>query len=55
MIRQDSSWNDKPTPTQVRAIVKLCLIRGIREPLEEIVNSRAEARSLIYRLRRQYD
>ena len=41
-----------PTDTQVRAIAKLCTIRGIYDPLEETVRTRNEAQSLIYHLRR---
>jgi len=47
-------WNDNPTPSQIRTITNLCIIKKIYEPLEERVSNRAEARSLIYQLR-SYD
>lgn len=40
-----------PTIPQVRAIAKLCVILKIREPLEEGVSNRMEARNLMYDLR----
>ena len=41
----------KPTVKQVRAITKLCIFKGIKEPLESKVSNTIEARNLIYRLR----
>jgi hypothetical protein len=41
---------DKATPAQIRAIVRLCIAKNIREPLEEKVSNKDEARALIYQL-----
>jgi hypothetical protein len=43
--------SNPPTVKQIRAITRLCLLRGIKEPLEEKVSNTIEARNLIYRLR----
>lgn len=50
-IEASSSWNESPTPSQVRAISKLCRVLKIREPLEESVRTRLEARNLIWQFR----
>jgi len=42
---------DKPTPKQINALVKLAVIHRILEPIEELVRDRREARNLIYQLR----
>ena len=52
-ILPNSSLNNSPTSKQIRAITKLCLIHNIKEPLEEKVSNRREARDLIYELRRR--
>ena len=46
------SPNDQlpPTDKQIRAIARLCNANHIREPLEEYLATRAEARSLQYKL-----
>ncbi len=49
-IEPGSSWNDPPTGEQCRAVAKLCIALHIREPLEERLASRLEARNLQYRL-----
>ena len=48
-----STWNERPTPTQIRAIVRLCRILRIREPLEERCGNRHEARDTVYLLNNQ--
>ena len=50
-IEVGSSWNEHPTPAQIRAIARLCRILGIRELLEERPSNRHEARDTIYQLR----
>ena len=50
-IPPSSSLNYKPTPKQVRAITRMAIALGIREPAEETPTNRAEARSLIFKLR----
>jgi len=50
-IAPSSSWNEQPTPAQVRAITRLCMALHIREPLEETPSNRREARDMIYQLR----
>lgn len=52
-IPKTSSWNLEPTSKQVRAITRLCIQQGIKEPLEETPSNRWEARNLIYELRRR--
>lgn len=44
-----------PTDRQIRAITKLCMALRIKEPLEEQVSTRREARNLIYELRGKRD
>ena len=51
IIKPESSLNLPPTPTQIRAITRICMAKHIREPLEETPRNRCEARNLIYRLR----
>ena len=43
--------DEKPGPEMIKAITKYCLILEIREPLEERVSNKDEARALIYQLR----
>jgi len=45
-------WSDSATGQQKRAITKLCIIKGIREELENKIMTRWEAREMIYQLRR---
>jgi hypothetical protein len=52
-IPPESSLNLPPTGRQARAITKLCLYKGISEPLEERPSNRREARNLIYELRNE--
>ena len=52
-ILPSSSLNYKPTPKQVRAITRMAIALGIREPIEETPANRAETRSLIFRMRQQ--
>lgn len=40
-----------PTPRQVRAIARLCIILNIKEAIEEKVRNRMEARNALYELR----
>ncbi len=47
----DSSINLRPTGAHCRRIALQCVILGIREPLEERVSNRREARDLMYELR----
>ncbi len=42
------SWDEPATGQQVRAITRLCIRLKIREPLEELVSNRAEARRIMY-------
>lgn len=44
------SWEDKPTGAQLHRIAVFAAILGIREPIEEGVDNRAEARRLQYEL-----
>lgn len=48
-----SSLNLPPTAKQCRRIALFCMALGEREPLEELVRNRWEARNLIYDLLRQ--
>ena len=50
LVPQTSSLNLPPTARQCRRIALFCLAMGIREPLEEKVANRREARNLIYDL-----
>ena len=50
-IEQASSWNESPTPEQIRAIVRLCCALKIKEPLEDGPTTRLEARNLLYQLK----
>ena len=45
-------WSDPATGQQKRAITKLCIIKKIKKELENKIMTRAEARTLIYELRR---
>ena len=45
-----SSWTLPPTPKQVRAIARLAQQLGIKEPLEEKVSTRWEARQQLHEL-----
>ena len=51
IIQPESSWNLPPTDQQIQAITKLCMEKGVKEPLEERVKSRLEARNMINYLR----
>lgn len=44
------SWEDRPTGAQLHRIAIFASILGIREPIEERVATRAEARRLQYEL-----
>ncbi len=44
-------WSEPATGQQKRAITKLCIIRGVREELENKIMTRYEARRLIWDLR----
>jgi len=44
-------WAEPATGQQKRAITKLCIIKGVREELENRIMTKAEARTLIYELR----
>ncbi len=50
LVPQTSSLNLPPTAKQCRRIALFCRALGIREPLEEQVVNRHEARNLIYDL-----
>jgi len=52
-IPPTSPWNLPPTPKQVRAITSLCMSLGFREPYEEKVRTRYEARNMIAGLREE--
>ena len=52
-IHYNSSWTLPPTGKQVRAITRLCMQLGIKEPLEESPSNRWEARRLLYELNEQ--
>lgn len=54
-ILPSSSWNYKPLPKQIRAIVKLAKQLGITEHIENGPTNRWEARNLIYDLRKERD
>jgi len=44
-------WSEPATGQQKRAITKLCIIKGVRDELENRIMTKAEARTLIYELR----
>ena len=44
------SWEDRPTGVQLHRIAILAHILGIRETIEEGIETRGEARSLQYQL-----
>ena len=50
-IQPGSTLNLPPTGPQCRRITLQCIALGIRDPLEERVSNRMEARNLIYELR----
>jgi len=45
-------WNEPATARQKRAITRLCVVKHIREELEQRIMTRQEARTMIYELRR---
>lgn len=47
------SWDDPATERQVRAVAKFAQMNGIKEPIEEMKMTRAEARDIIYQLSRR--
>lgn len=47
------SWEDPATAGQRHSITMLALYRGIKEPIEDQEMNRAQARDLIYRLRKK--
>jgi hypothetical protein len=47
------SWELPATPRQCRAIAKLAKSLGIREPIEERLANRREARAIQYNLLKQ--
>ena len=47
----ESKWSLPPTAPQTTAIARLCIASGIREPLEDTISTRWEARRMIYDLR----
>jgi len=48
-----SSIELSPTAGQIQRLTKQCIRLGIKEPLEELVSNRREARDLMYQLRSQ--
>lgn len=50
-----SSWLLPPTARQTAAITRLCMRKGVREPLEEKPSNRWEARQLLYELSQMKD
>ena len=52
-ILPSSTLNYKPTGKQVRAITRMAVALGIREPIENTPANRVEARNLIFKLRQQ--
>ena len=50
-----SSLELSPTGPQCRRIAMQCMRLGIKEPLEEGVSTRREARNLIYRQKRKLE
>jgi len=45
------SWEDRPTVCQLHRIACLASILGIREPIEEGIDTRGDARRIQYELR----
>ncbi|OBW63513.1 MAG: hypothetical protein A9183_07270 [Dehalococcoides mccartyi] len=41
------SWEDAPTGTQLHRIARFALALGIREPIEENIQTRAQARDIL--------
>jgi len=52
-IESNSSWNEPPTTPQVKALYRLVKPLNIDLREENMPANRAEARSLIYELRKQ--
>lgn len=50
-----SSWLLPPTARQEAAITRLCMQKGIKEPLEDRPSNRWEARQLLYELSQMKD
>ena len=46
-ISPNSSWNLPPTVKQTQAIARLAQVLGYREPVEEGIRNRLEARNII--------
>ena len=46
-IKPTSSWNLPPTVKQTQAIARLAQALGYREPVEEGIRNRLEARNII--------
>jgi hypothetical protein len=44
------SWEDRPTGVQLHRIACLASILGIREPIEDGIETRREARNILYEL-----
>jgi len=44
------SWKDRPTGYQLHRIACLASILGIREPIEEGIQTRGHARNILYKL-----
>lgn len=49
-IPPSSSWTLPPTGRQIAAITRIAMQLGIREPIEEGISTRWEARRLLYEL-----
>ena len=45
-----SNWDFEPTDEQISCIIKLCMILGIKEHLEDGLRTRREARNQQYEL-----
>jgi len=41
------SWEDAPTGAQIHRITRFALALGIREPIEENIQTRAQARDIL--------
>ena len=49
-MRHSNSWSLPPTGKQTTSIARLCMQLRIKEPLEETVSNRWEARRVLYDL-----
>lgn len=52
ILRKKNAWQElPPTGKQILSVTKMCMALGIKDPLEERVSNRREARDLMYELR----